>query len=275
MQIVKLLGKVCKNEAPAIKKAYKSISKTANAPKPELPAFLSCDLFQSKTIRELFRPQNIPKERLNDNFYITTVLKKNNTPTEVFFKESESPIPNLQEWKFYDMLASNQYREIGNIAISKDPIRRSLNIESMNSYYNDLYSGLGIREHQLASELLRYENCDFLSLSSKPDAFPFHYKLGYRMESCWKKLTKSSFDKLLANIQSQLNLSLNRLKELLCFSEKENFVIFDELSYENIYRFLMSKGNQTLKIDKNFSMKLSKENLQLFEKLSELQPMII
>lgn len=106
----------------------------------------------------------------------------------------------------------------------------------------DLYSGIGLRLHQITIERMLQKGYKRIVIESEPNAFPFHYKCGFRSPDIIETVPKSNIDDFTNEFLKQ---GLTQEEVNAALKIKPNGEIFDvsAVSAENLMKALYLKNN--------------------------------
>lgn len=180
----------------------------------EKDVFIKSEPEKSKTMSLLYSPKYNFEQGINeDGYYSTTVIDKNTLePVNAYFKKIKQ-VDEQEIWEISEKVQDTQddsayYRSLGHIKLDNNKKNQQIYIERMDSHYNDFYSGIGLRLHQIAVERALQEGYKQIRLSSEYDAIHFHEKYGFRQDERTQDYTPMSlkddnFKKIVQTIATQ------------------------------------------------------------------------
>ena len=138
---------------------------------------------KSETLAKLYTPEFAPKRRVNeDGYLVTTVIdRKTNKPVEIYVKKVFAD-DYSEEYDFYEK-KNGKYKMVAERTFVIGDSDNSIMPGYMetNEKAREKYAGLGIRCHQIAIERMMQLGFNNVEITSFPDAYPFHYKCGFRV----------------------------------------------------------------------------------------------
>lgn len=182
-----------------IREFQQKIIESFKAPK-ELP---ESAIEESKTMKKLFSAEFKTAHRLNeDGYYVTTIIdKKTGKPVEAYVKcliNQPSTDVNSMGYEWWGIFIKNnkgKYEPVGNRAFLPNKDFKKIFPQEMSATGgNDRFAGIGIREHQLTVERMMQLGFDSIEICSEAQAFPFHYKCGFRVIPFEREISKEKLD---------------------------------------------------------------------------------
>ncbi len=197
-----------------IKKAGTGHSDSDLSPKLQPMSVLE----ESATMKALYSPKyKIPQGINEDGYYITTVIdKKSKKPVTAYVRQEEN-FANGETWTISIKNSNGDYEEIGSRNINIDP---SGNLHPcvmlMSSDKNQIYSGVGLRLHQIAIERMLQSKGESISIYAVRHSFPFHYKCGFRVNPKQDgKFPDEGIDTVINRYSTKFDISKEKLKSML------------------------------------------------------------
>ena len=224
---------------------------------------LSQSGFESTSLKTLFSSRFKPKRRFNeDGNRVTTIIDRlTHEPVEMIVK----PCP--YGYKFYVKDAKEIEEKIGYVYYTADEKLGTVYIDGMMNSQKNLYSGVGIRGHQIAVEEAMLHNSDCVELESIPKAIPFHTKSLFRIADS-KKFSKSDFEEIFSRIAEENNISFNEIKKYLEYKEEGDLIILSSKSMENLKKKDYIKTMSPM-------MRLDGDCLSLWKDMCKFQPILL
>ena len=178
-------------------------------------------LKESATLKKIFSPEFKKAQGMNkDGYFVTTIInKKTNQPTEAFVKQvKQSDIkPNglsFEEWGLYIKRADGEYEMVGRRSFGVDRKNKTLTPGWMDSYEGGTeYGGIGVRLHQIGVERALQEKFSRVEITALDEAFPFHYKCGYRSTGEKESIRLSQLNDFLSEVSQMTSIPEKELEE--------------------------------------------------------------
>ena len=300
MKINKVKNIITQNIVPKLRAVFQR-----NAYKPHSQPPVDCfeksplelSVIKSSTVEKLFSPEYTPKSNRTDlGLRVTTVIdKRTNKPVEAYVAMAEDGIDSSRE-KFILMvkdkkgeiqLKDNRYKVIGStyyyindnmitpkIEIIKDASGYAQRVYSyMISKARNKYRGVGIRLHQIKAERMFQLGLDGEKIVAQGNSFPFHYKLGFRMQPQTTAIT--NLNDFLNQMNMMTGISKSEISKHIVFSNINNKQVIDVArSTENLLNSYYKNGNKELQLFMP-DMYLSENAKSDWLKLTKLQPILI
>ncbi len=231
---------------------------------------LSTPEYESKTLQRLYTPEFKPTRRIDENgYFVTTVInKQTQKPAEIFIKET-----GLGHYHIFEKGVNGTYNKIGSRDFEINQALRQLDPGYMSSSANEVYSGIGIRCHQLAVENAIKYNCDKIYLNSLDSALPFHLKSLFKPAQSMK-ISADYFDGLVGSVMEQLSISKEKALKLLSYSSKNNVYTLNwGKSFEQLNQFAIKNSKPT--VGNASLLSLEGETLELWKDMARSQPILL
>lgn len=201
-------------------------------------------LEENKTMELLFSKKfNFKHGKNSDGYYRTSLIdKKTGEPVNAYIKRLESS-ENREHWGVFVKNPKGEYKQIGVRKFHLDDMNQAIHTGFMESRQGrDLFSGIGLRLHQITIERMLQKGYKRVIIDSEPNAFPFHYKCGFRSPDFVETVPKSNIDKCTNEFLKQ-GLTQEEVNAALRFKPNgENFDI-SAVSLENLMKTLYLKNN--------------------------------
>ena len=241
-------------------------------------------LEKSATLEKMFTPAfKVPQELTKDGYYATSIIDKATGKVQkAYVKMIESaPKSNstdiAENWGLYVKHSNGQYELIGNRKFTVSDANHALTSGWMDSYMGGGdYSGIGVRLHQIGVERALQKGFKKVQITAIDDAFPFHYKCGFRADSSVKEvITKAELDKFINEALASSHLSLEEIKESLVLESigEDKFKISAK-TFENIVKKVYAKTGKP-DFDFDVPMALEGSSFDKWAKLAKSQPIFI
>lgn len=231
---------------------------------------LSTPGYESKTLQRLYSPEFKPLRQIDENgYFVSTVIdRRTQKPVEIFIKEL-----GPGKYELFEKSAKGSYETIARRSFNINQKLRQIEPGYMTSgSSNEIYSGIGIRCHQLAVEDAMKHNCDRILLNSIDKALPFHLKSLYKPGKI--KMEESSFKELVKSCSECLPINETETLKLFSYTSKNNVYTIDwnkSLAAMNDYarkRSLPALENTTM-------LSLEGDTLALWKDLAKSQPITL
>ena len=231
---------------------------------------------ESTIMKKLFSSEFKLQQSMNkDGYYVTTVIdKKTGKPVKTYVKLQISD-KDYEKWCMYVKNSSGEYKEIGYRELNLDRKRKKIAPGYMNSEEgNAEYSGIGLRLHQICIERMMQEGYENVYILSTANAFPFHYKSGFRVLENTTRMTKDAFETTIKKLSKKSGISEKELRKVVVFIENSsNEIIISSKTFENWNKLFYQNNISSLDYY-GFPMKLSDENLTYWKELIKQQPIL-
>lgn len=242
---------------------------------------------ESKTMRKLYTPEFKPFRRINeDGYHVTTLIdKKTGKPVEAYVKcisKSKSPYQGNKEqildhehWGIFVKNPQGEYELVGNRRFYIDKANKKLLPDWMDSENNlNRFGGIGLRSHQIGVERMMQENLDSIQICAEAQAFPFHYKSGFRIVPMQIEVTPEKIKSVLDFWEKQSGISKEVLEKAIISKNIDGKIIIDSKSMENWRKLLFLKNNGKY-ITGDTPMELRGEWLEKWKEMSKSQPILL
>lgn len=233
-------------------------------------------LEESKTLKKLFTDEFKISQGMNkDGFYVTSIIdNKTGKPLQVYVKAIYT-YENNELWGIFIKNIRGNYEPIGERSFEIDEGLKRITPGDMTSQSgNYKYNGIGIRLHQIAIERMMQKGLKNVQICSTENAFPFHYKCGFRVISFERTMEKIEFEKMLEEYSNVSGIDKKILyKNAEIIEDNEDIVKYSTTTMENWRKLLYAKG-KCLDSYCDYPMKLSQKALQNWEQLIKSQPIL-
>ena len=136
------------------------------------------------------------------------------------------------------------------------------------------YSGIGLRCHQIGVERMMQENLSTVEICAQGQAFPFHYKSGFRVVQRAIEMPRERFNKILDNYVEESGLSKEVLEKVMVAKSVDDKIVFDSQTIENWHKLLYLKNNGKIMLD-DTPMELRGEWLERWKQMAKAQPILL
>lgn len=229
-------------------------------------------LEESKTMKKLFSPEfKTPQGKNSDGYYVTTIIDNDTGKPVKAYVKLEQGDENSEKWYIFIKNIRNSYQEIG---VRHFEIDMNKNIISPGYMENRSYpfSGVGIRLHQIGIERMMQKSLDNVQICSTEEAFPFHYKCGFRIIPIERTMDKNAFIEMLKTFSKDSGIDIRTLyKNAEIISKNSDIIKFSTKKIENWRKLLYAQG-KNIDWSCNCPMRLSKEALAQWKEYIKLQP---
>ncbi len=204
---------------------------------------------ESKTMKKLYSPEFKPQRRLNeDGYHVTTIIdKKTGKPQEAYVRCIDKKVDsdnNFENWGIYIKNSANEYELVGQRSFNLDKATNKITPAWMDSRGNNgRFSGIGLRAHQIAVERMMQEKMKTVEICAVADAFPFHYKSGFRVIPKEIKVTPEQIEKYINSWQKGAGFSKKEIEETIISKTVNGEKVISSQSLENIRKLLYLKNN--------------------------------
>ncbi len=237
---------------------------------------------RSKTMDKLYTKEFKSLRRVNEDGYrVTTVIDKaTGKPVEAYVRKNPdtvlSDIITRESYDFLIKAPNGEYEQIGKRSFELDRMLNKITSDWMDSAGSEQrFAGVGLRGHQLAVERMLQEKFDTVEIIAEAQAFPFHYKSGFRVNPSKKIVSKERIDLLLSEWNLNTKISKRELKKCLVVSKNgdEHYVLHSQ-TWENLRRLLYLKNNGKYMVG-DTPMSLQGKSLTDWIKRAQSQPILL
>ena len=242
---------------------------------------------QSKTMKKLYTSEFKPVRRFNEDGYHVTTLIDNSTGTSVeayvkclYNKKACShwkfsyPV-DYENWGIFIKNSKGEYEMVGKRSFYIDKEKCRLLPDWMDSIDGfEQYSGIGLRCHQIGVERMMQENLSTVEICAQGQAFPFHYKSGFRVVQRAIEMPRERFNKILDNYVEESGLSKEVLEKVMVAKSVDDKIVFDSQTIENWHKLLYLKNNGKIMLD-DTPMELRGEWLERWKQMAKAQPILL
>ncbi len=237
---------------------------------------LSSSSLSSKTVEKLYTSKYTPIRRITeDGFNVTTLIdKKTSKPVEAYVKKVDRP-DNYEEYRIFVKNSTGEYELVGKRTLIVDRENRKITDGWMESDIStDKYAGVGLRCQQIGVERMLQEKLDYVELSAAAQAFPFHYKCGFRAVPTETPTSTAEINLLIATWSELANISKTKLRKAIVTRKDGENIILDSRTFENFRKLLHQKNNLKY-VDGDTTMALTGDALQKWIERAKMQPIFI
>lgn len=245
---------------------------------------------ESKTMKKLYSPEFTPKRRLNeDGYHVTTIIdKKNGKPQEAYVRclfkgpnpydaldGAPTEIKTLEKWGIFVKNSANEYELVGQRSFKLDKLNNKITSDWMDSKGNNgRFSGIGLRAHQIAVERMMQEGMDTVEICSIADAFPFHYKSGFRVIPQEMEVSAEQIERYINSWLTNTGLTREEVEKTIVSKTINGKKIVSSESMENIRKLLYLKNNGKY-VAGDTPMNLHGEWLEKWQEMAKSQPILL
>ena len=239
--------------------------------------------FELNTINKLYTDEYYIKPKKNKaGYYRTTVInKKTNKPKIIYIKYIKNNEDNLcyERYGFYERNVFGKYKQIGKRSFGIDKNEKLVTSGSMRSDFNDKYAGIGIRGHQLAVERMLQEGFNNVYIFSVPEAFPFHYKCGFRpineQLNSPERFYNANINEVIKHYAKNWNVPEYIIKNNIEYEQRgEDIYVKDYILIGKIGEAMLL-NNMEVPDEVYVDMKLSDKALEKWEQRAKSQPILL
>ena len=237
---------------------------------------------ESKTMKKLFSPEFKTPHRINeDGYYVTTIIdKKTGKPVEAYIKclvndPASEKFLGYENWGIFIKNSEGKYEIVGNRAFSPDFRLNKICPQDMSAEGgNDRFSGIGLREHQITVERMMQLGLDSIEICAEAQAFPFHYKSGFRVVPLEKAISQEKIDKVTDYWAQTTGISKEALKNATVTRKEGDKIYFNSQTLENWRKLLYLKNNGKYCCG-DTPMELKGDQLEHWKQLAKSQPILL
>ena len=231
---------------------------------------------ESKTMKKLFSSEFKPSRRFNeDGLHVTTLIdKKTGKPVEAYVKPLE--INDVHEtWEIYVKNSTGKYELVGSRRFEIDRDKGKILPGWMNSNGGqDRYEGIGLREHQIGVERMMQENLKTVEICAEAQAYPFHYKSGFRVIPMEMEVPQERLNRVLNNWVERSGIDAETLKKNMVSKVVDGKTIVHSQTVENWRNLLYLKNNGRY-MNGDTPMDLHGEWLGKWKQMALSQPILL
>ena len=136
------------------------------------------------------------------------------------------------------------------------------------------FEGIGLRAHQIGVERMMQENLDTIQICAEAQAFPFHYKSGFRIVPMQIEVTPEKIKNLLEFWEEKSGISKEVLEKAIVSKNIDGKIIIDSKTMENWRKLLFLKNNGKY-ITGDTPMELRGEWLEKWKEMAKSQPILL
>lgn len=251
---------------------------------------------ESKTMQKLYSPEFAPKRRLNeDGYHVTTIIdKKTGKPQEAYvrcmFKRADENVnieslsstareslrPGaFERWGIYVKNSANEYELVGQRSFRLDKANNKILPDWMDSKGNNgRFSGIGLRAHQIAVERMMQEGMDTVEICAVADAFPFHYKSGFRVIPKEVEVSADQIERYINHWLTNTGLTREEVEKTLVLKTVNGKKVVSSESLENVRKLFYLKNNGKY-VAGDTPMDLHGEWLAKWQEMAKSQPILL
>jgi hypothetical protein len=182
-----------------------------------------------------------------DGYFVTTLIdKKSKLPVEAYVTQSCKD-GTYEEWQFLVKNSSDEYELVGKRSFIVNKEANRIMSSWMDSYAGaEKFAGIGLRGHQIAVERMLQEGFDTVQIMAEPQAFPFHYKSGFRVVPSCHRIDANELARRKSKWMTNGGLSKDELESLIVINKgPDGRMYLSSKTYENLrkYIYLKNHGN--------------------------------
>ena len=235
---------------------------------------------KSKTLERLFSKEfTVPPQINEDGYYVTTIIdRKNNQPVLAYIKELHKRgecTDDRKTWGLFIQHVNGCYEILGKTSYKINDAERKFTAGWMDSYGGQReYAGIGARLHEWRIAQAIKAGYNKIEIEALDEAFPFHYKCGYRHQNTWEEYTIPEFDKLFTLISKNTGMSSEEIEKFLIKKYlPDDRVLLNTKSRENILIETLCKSGNA-KCDQESTMIMEGKNLEQWLQRMDIQPIL-
>ena len=230
-----------------------------------------------KTAEKLYSTKFTPSNNDYGKYaYKTFVLdKKTGNPVEIFVRP-EALNGFLEHFNLYATVESICY-VAGIRMFNHNMSENSITPGDMNSYMRFDYSGLGLREHQIAIERMFMENRDNLKILAIPESYFFHKNCGFEVIKNIKNYDEMKFHAKINEWSELLDIDDKTIRSLAVYNKiNHNLYKVDEnTTFENFINYAKQNNIIVCSTDFCVPMRLSDNAKDEWKKLIKISPIFL
>lgn len=231
---------------------------------------------ESKTMKKLYSPGFKPARRFNeDGLHVTTLIdKKTGKPVEAYVKPIA--ISDAHEaWGIYVKNAAGEYELVGQRSFQIDRDAGKILPGWMDSAGGaDRYAGIGLRAHQVGVERMMQKNFKTVEICAEAQAYPFHYKSGFRVIPTEIEISQEKLNSVLNNWVERSGIDAETLKKHIVSKVVDGKTILHSQTMENWGNLLYLKNNGKY-VSRDTPMDLHGEWLEKWKQMALSQPILL
>jgi len=178
----------------------------------------------------------------------------------------------IEQYDFFIRNLNGDYDCIGCRLLQIDKKNKTITPGYMANYNKD-YSGIGIRAHQIGVERMLQEKLDNVIINSAEDAFPFHYKCGFRAPSITLSYTEEQLFRYLNKWHQYTGLSWKDIIKNLKFKKQDSMYEVNYKTEENLFLEKVKQGCKSVK--QTLYMWLEPSELDMWKSKARSQPILL
>ncbi len=252
---------------------------------------------ESKTMAKLYTSEFATTPRINeDGYYVTTLInRKTGKPEEAYvrlmkkvneyeevasddFLSDEIGFPKIIQREYWGIFVKNsegKYELVGKRFFGVNKEQCKITSDWMDSEAgSDLYEGIGLRAHQIGVERMMQENFDTVSICAEAQAFPFHYKSGFRVVPSEVTCNEKRFNDMIKVWMQNGGFDAETCKKAMVYRVEGDKYIVNTKSLENLRKLLYLK-NQGKYFTGDTPMELHGEWLAKWKEMAQAQPIML
>lgn len=231
---------------------------------------------ESKTMKKLFSQEFKPARRFNeDGLHVTTLIdKKTGKAVEAYVKPIS--ISDAHEsWGIYVKNVAGEYELVGQRRFRIDRDAGKILPDWMDSVGgNERYAGIGLRAHQIGVERMMQENFKTVEICAEAQAYPFHYKSGFRVIPMEMEVPQERLNNVLNNWAELSGIDVETLKKHMVSKVVDGKTILHSQTMENWGNLLYLKNNGKY-VFRDTPMDLHGEWLEKWKQMALSQPILL
>lgn len=240
------------------------------------------ELEGSKIMEKLFSPEFTIKPQLNEEgYYLTTIMdRRSGRPVIAYIKElyeNNPSAPNKKTWELFIRHKNGSYEKLGQTIYRIDEAKKRLTCGWMDSYSGQGdYAGIGVRLHEWRIAQARKLGFSKIGIVALDEAFPFHYKCGFRVpRNICEQCTNSELEAFIYTLKEQTGISAEELEKLLVKTRTpDGKVVLTGRSVEDILIESFCRNGRAVSYSGETVMELSGEGLAKWYQRMDSQPIL-
>lgn len=242
---------------------------------------------QSKTMQKLYTPAFKPTSRINeDGYHVTTLIDKSTgKPVEAYVKcinrrnqinhHETSYKVDFENWGIFIKNSKGEYEMVGKRSFYIDKEKGKLLSNWMDAMEGfEQYKGIGLRAHQIGVERMLQENLKTVEICAEGEAFPFHYKSGFRVVPMELDIPKERIAQMLDSWAKESGISKEVLEKNIVTKTVAGKTLLDSQTIENWHKLLYLKNNGKVMYS-DTPMELHGEWLERWIQMAKSQPILL
>lgn len=233
---------------------------------------------ESKTMKKLYTPEFKASRRINeDGYHVTTLIdKKTGKATEAYVKcIAKNKVLDYENWGIFTKNSQGEYELVGKRSFYLNKDKKRLLPSWMDSEDgSDRFAGIGLRAHQIGVERMMQENLDTVEICAEAQAFPFHYKCGFRVVPMQKEVPQERINSSLDFWAKQSGISKDILEKAIVYKVIDGKKMLDTQTLENWRKLLYLQNNGKF-MSGDTPMTLQGEWLEKWKEMAKSYPILL